>query len=142
VTLGEIQAVPDRLPRARRRAAIIAAAHDAAGGSHSLAEIDYLRLSRKHGLPEPTRQAVRRDAAGTRRYLDVYYEEWGVHVEIDGAQHNDPRQQWADMKRQNEIWIKGDRVLRFPAHLIRHRPADLFAQVRAALIAGGWRPDR
>lgn len=140
VSLAEVEAVLDRLPRARRRSVILAAAHDAAGGSHSLAEIDYLRLSRKHGLPEPTRQVVRRDAAGTRRYLDVYYEQWRVHVEIDGAQHNDPRQQWADMKRQNEIWIQGDRVLRFPAFLIRHDPADLFAQVRAALIAGGWRP--
>ncbi|GAA4702490.1 DUF559 domain-containing protein [Phytohabitans rumicis] len=142
VTVEEITAVLDRLPRARRRAVIAATALDAAGGSHSLAELDYLRLGRRYGLPEPSRQVVRRDASGKRRYLDVYYEQWGVHVEIDGAQHNDPRHQWADMRRQNELWIKGDRVLRFPAHLARHRPAELFAQVRAALIAAGWQPPR
>jgi hypothetical protein len=140
VTQEEILAVLDRLPRTRRRSVIMSAARDAAGGSHSLAELDYLRLSRRFGLPEPSRQVVRRDGSGRRRYLDVYYEQWGVHVEIDGAQHNDPRHQWADMKRQNELWIKGDRVLRFPAHLARHRPAELFDQVRAALIAAGWRP--
>lgn len=139
-TADEIHAVLARLPRARRRGVIAAAVNDAAGGSHSLSELDYLRLSRKYGLPEPTRQAVRRDAAGRRRYLDVYYEQWGVHVEIDGGQHTDPRHHWADMKRQNEVWIQGDRVLRFPTFLLRHRPDDLFGQVRAALIAAGWRP--
>jgi hypothetical protein len=90
----------------------------------------------------PVIAAAADDAAGgRRRYLDVYYEPWGVHVEIDGAQHNDPRQQWADMKRQNEIWTKGDRVLRFPAFLVRNRPDEVFTQVRAALEAAGWRPD-
>ncbi|MBF9128934.1 DUF559 domain-containing protein [Plantactinospora sp. S1510] len=140
VTVEEIGTVLDRLPKVRRRAVIATAARDAAGGSHSLAELEYLRLSRRYGLPEPSRQVVRRDAGGRRRYLDVYYREWGVHVEVDGGQHDDPRHQWADMKRQNELWIAGDRVLRFPAHLVRHRPEEVFTQVRAALSAAGWTP--
>lgn len=141
VTESDIHAVLSRLPRAHRRAVIAGAAEDATGGAHSLAELRYARLNRKYGLPEPTRQKMRLDSAGRRRYLDVYYERWGVHVEIDGSQHNDPRHQWADMKRQNEIWAKGDRVLRFPAYLVRHRPDEVFGQVRAALVAAGWRPD-
>lgn len=140
VTEPEILAVLQRLPRARRRGLITAVARDAAGGSHSLAELDYLRWNRKYGLPEPTRQAIRTDRSGKRRYLDVYYEEYGVHVEIDGGQHNDPRQQWADMRRQNDLWIAGDRVLRFPTFLARSRPEEMFAQIRAALMAAGWRP--
>ena len=80
------------------------------------------------------------DASGRRRYLDLYYEQWGVHVEIDGAQHNDVRAAWADMRRQNDLWIPGDRVLRFPAFAVRHRPAEVFAQVRAALLTAGWVP--
>ncbi len=63
-----------------------------------------------------------------------------MHVEIDGIQHADPLASWADMSRQNQLWIKGDRVLRFPAWLVRERPAEVIAQVRAALIAAGWRP--
>ncbi|MEO3748079.1 DUF559 domain-containing protein [Plantactinospora sp. B5E13] len=140
VSLAEIEAVLDHLPRARRRGLIATAAQDAAGGSHSLAELDYLRLNRRYGLPEPSRQTVRRDPDGKRRYLDIYYQRWGVHVEIDGSQHLDVGQQWADMKRQNEIWISGDRVLRFPAYLVRRRPDEVFGQVRAALVAAGWRP--
>jgi very-short-patch-repair endonuclease len=82
----------------------------------------------------------RTDAAGRRRYLDAYFEEWGVHVEIDGEQHDEAQARWADMRRQNDLWVAGDRVLRFPAWLVRRRPAEVFAQVRAALIAAGWRP--
>jgi very-short-patch-repair endonuclease len=140
LSLDEVDAVLHRLPRLHRRRLIALVAADAAGGSHSLAELDYLRHNRRFGLPEPTRQQIRTDASGKRRYLDVYYEEWGVHVEIDGGQHTHPQAQWSDMRRQNLVWIKGNRVLRFPAWLVRVRPAEVFDQVRAALIAAGWRP--
>ena len=76
---------------------------------------------------------MRRDSAGRRRYLDAYFDEWQVHVEIDGGQHLDPRQAWDDMRRQNELWIAGDRVLRFPAWALRADPARVISQVRAAL---------
>jgi very-short-patch-repair endonuclease len=140
ITEEEVAQVLGRLPRARRRSVIAEAAADAAGGSHSPAELDYLRRSRRQGLPEPSRQVFRVDASGRRRYLDLYYEQWGVHVEIDGAQHNDVRAAWADMRRQNDLWIPGDRVLRFPAYAVRHRPAEVFAQVRAGLLTAGWVP--
>ena len=52
----------------------------------------------------------------------------------------DVRQWWADMKRQNDLWVPGDRVLRFPSWAVRHRPDEVAAQVRAALLAAGWRP--
>jgi very-short-patch-repair endonuclease len=137
------RAVGERLSRVtneRRRTVITETVADAAGGAHSLPELDFLQLSRSAGLPEPKLQYLRRDATGRRRYLDAYYEKYGVHVEIDGVQHADPFLQWKDMERQNHLWIKGDRVLRFPAWLVRERPHDVIAQVRAALIAAGWLP--
>jgi very-short-patch-repair endonuclease len=133
-----VMAALDRLPNVPRRALIARTAVDAAGGSHSLAELNYLAMSRRAGLPEPTRQQVRRDAGGRRRYLDIWYDEYRVQVEIDGGQHLEVRAAWDDMKRQNDLWIAGIRVLRFPAWLVRSRPADVLAQVRAALNAGGW----
>jgi hypothetical protein len=142
VTLAEVGKVLGRLPKARRADLIAATAVDADGGAHSLGELDFLALSRAAGLPEPTLQKRRRDAGGRTRYLDVLYEPYGVHVEIDGAHHVDVRQAWADMRRQNDLWIKGERVLRFPAWLVRERPDEIIAQVRAALIAAGWRPER
>jgi hypothetical protein len=140
VGLTAVNRVLTGLPMIRRQSLIARTAIDAAGGAHSLAELEFLRLSRSAGFPEPKLQYVRRDATGRRRYLDAYYEKYGIHVEIDGVQHADPSRAWADMERQNQLWIRGDRVLRFPAWLVRERSAEVIRQVRAALIAAGWRP--
>jgi Protein of unknown function (DUF559) len=139
VTFNEVIDALAVMPRARRRELVRQTAHDCAGGSRSMSELDYLRLSRRFGLPDPTRQVIRHDANGHRRYLDALYEPWGVHVEVDGGQHTEAKEWWADMQRQNALWIAGDRVLRFPAWVIRERPHEVFAQVRAALVAAGWR---
>jgi very-short-patch-repair endonuclease len=130
----------DRLTRVRRRALIREAAEDAIGGAHSLPEARFVRELRRGGLPVPLLQVRRRDADGGVRYLDGYYEEWHLHIEIDGGQHLDVRAYWRDMRRQNALWIAGDRVLRFPSWAIRHIPDEVRAQVRAALLAAGWRP--
>jgi len=39
-----------------------------------------------------------------------------------------------EQRRQNDLWIKGARVLRFPAWLVREHPDQVIAQVRAALV--------
>jgi len=129
-----------RLTRVARRDVIVATINDAADGSESLSELDFLRLCRQNGLPVPTRQAEVRDAVGRRRYRDAYFEAWRVHVEIDGAQHMEVSNWWRDMRRQNEVWTAGDRVLRFPAWAVRNDPAGVAATVRAALVAAGWHP--
>jgi very-short-patch-repair endonuclease len=136
----EIHRVLDRMPRARRRALISDAARDAVDGAHAISEAAFLRLCRGAGLPSPALQVRRDDASGRRRYLDAYFSEYQVHVEIDGGQHLEVKSWWADMKRQNDLWVAGDRVLRFPAWAVRTRPDEVLAQVRAALIAAGWRP--
>ncbi|MEO3742786.1 hypothetical protein [Plantactinospora sp. B5E13] len=142
VGADDVHRVAQHRPTLRRRALILASADDARGGSESLAELRYFRAARRAGLPEPSRQHRRRDSSGRVRYLDVYYEQWGVHVEIDGGQHLDVRQQWADMRRQNEVWIGGDRILRFPAWLVRERPDEVVAQVRRRLARLTGAPDR
>jgi hypothetical protein len=140
VSTDEITEAMARMPVVRRRPLILATAADAAGGSHSLPEIEFLRGCRRARLPEPSRQVVRMDARGRKRYLDAFFEAYGVHVEVDGGHHTDVREWWADMRRQNQLWVSGDRVLRFPAFVIRNRPDEWIPQVRAALIAGGWKP--
>ncbi|MFF5176633.1 hypothetical protein ACFY2Q_01210 [Micromonospora sp. NPDC000316] len=138
VAADDLYEIVDRLPRVRRRRLILATAADAAGGAHSVAELDFLGLVRRAGLPEPTRQKIRHDSTGRRRYLDAYFEQWAVHVEIDGGQHVDPRAWWADMSRQNGLWVAGDRLLRFPSWVLRAHPDEILAQLRAALRAAGW----
>ena len=140
VTVAELREVVDALPRARRRALIVETLHDIAGGAQALSEIDFVRLCRRAGLPPPDQQCKRRDATGRWRYLDAYWRAFRLHVEVDGAHHMDVRHWAADMRRQNDVWIAGDRILRFPAWLVRSRPDEVAAQLRAALGAAGWRP--
>jgi hypothetical protein len=130
-----IEAV-DRSPRVRHRAALLAAVHDIAQGSHALSEIDFIRLCRAAGLPEPVRQAIRADRFGRRRYLDA---EWilpdgrRVVVEVDGALHLVARSWWDDQLRQNELAIGGDVVLRFPTVVVRCEPTRVVDQLRRIL---------
>jgi hypothetical protein len=134
----EITAVLRRLPRIPRTGLIVRTVADACGGAHSLSELDFLALSRQAGFPEPALQAARRDAEGRRRYVDALFEAYRVLVEIDGGQHLEVRRAWADMSRQNALWVAGVRVLRFPGWLVREHPEVVVAQVRAALRAAGW----
>lgn len=137
---GSMRAALGRLTRVSRRDVIVTTINDAAGGSESVSELDFLRLCRLNGLPVPSRQVVVRDAIGRRCYRDAYFEPWRVHVEIDGGQHMEIATWWRDMRRQNEMWTVGDRVLRFPAWALRNDPAAVAASVRAALVAAGWQP--
>ncbi|GIG75378.1 DUF559 domain-containing protein [Planosporangium flavigriseum] len=140
VSKEEIEAVAAVLTRSPRRALVLETTRYAAGGAHSLSEVDLVKLCRRFGLPLPDQQTERADASGRRRYLDAYWREWKVHVEVDGSFHLEVRTWWADMQRQNDLWIKGDRVLRFPAWVVAHRPDEVAAQIRAALCAAGWSP--
>jgi very-short-patch-repair endonuclease len=142
--VGAIDMAPvlARMTHVKRRRVIVAAVADAAGGAESVAEVDFARLCRQGRLPEPSRQVVRVDSAGRRRYRDVYFDDWRLHVEIDGGQHMNVRSWYADMHQQNEITIAGERLLRFPAWMIRHQAHEVIAQVRAALLAAGCAADR
>lgn len=123
--------------RDRRRALVHQVLLDLLGGAESLGEIDVARECRRRGLPEPTRQVLRR-ARGARYYLDVYWEEWGVVLEIDGIQHAWAENVVADALRHNAAALDRDVVLRLPLLGLRVQPEDFFAQVEQALRDAGW----
>ncbi|MEU4421342.1 hypothetical protein AB0F81_12010 [Actinoplanes sp. NPDC024001] len=133
VTPERLRAVLGRLPVLRRRRLIAATIADVEGGVGAHSEADFLTLCRRHSLPRPDMQEQRPDTTGRMRYLDAYWRAARLHVEIDGSHHMDVRQWSADMLRQNRIWISGDRILRFPAWLVRSEPAAVAAQLREAL---------
>jgi very-short-patch-repair endonuclease len=138
VTAAQVLEALAVTPTVGRRALIRSTLADIEGGAGALSEIDFVELCRRHRLPAPNLQERRRDADGRIRYLDVYWKPWRLHAEIDGAHHMDPEHWAADMLRQNEVWIRGDRILRFPAWLIRARPERVAAQLSAAFRAAGW----
>lgn len=124
-------------PRTRHRAILLSAVQDIAQGAAALSEIDFARLCRAAGLPEPVRQAVRVEPSGRRRYLDV---EWRTRngrrwvVEVDGALHLAAQRWWNDQLRQNELVIAGDRVLRFPSVVVRCEVPLVIDQLRRSLL--------
>jgi len=134
---AEVVEVLAVLPTVRRRRLMLTTLADIDGGAEALSEIDFVWLCRRHKLPVPDRQVHRTDSHGHRRFLDAYWPEHRLHVEVDGAHHMDAGQWAADMLRQNEVWIAGDRILRFPAWLIRANPAAVADQLRIALIRSG-----
>ena len=125
-----------RIRRDRRRAFIHQVLLDLLGGVRSLGELDFARECRRRGLPEPTRQVVRRGRHG-RYYLDVIWEAWGVVVEIDGIQHSWAVSLVSDALRQNDVTLQNATVLRLPLLGLRVAPDEFFDQIERALVAAG-----
>ncbi|MFI2105155.1 hypothetical protein ACH436_17830 [Isoptericola sp. NPDC019693] len=116
----------DRVGKVRHRRLMQLSLHDIEGGADALSEIDFARLCRARDLPEPARQAQRRDARGRYRYLDA---EWlladgrRLLVEIDGVGHLEVTRWYDDLMRDAEL-LPDERTvrLRFPAAAVRAEP--------------------
>lgn len=116
----------------RRRGFIRRIARDIADGAQALGELEFAEACRRRGLPEPTRQSLR-VLPGGRAYLDVYFEEYGLVVEIDGAGHLWGLGRVDDNLRDNAVVIDGDRVLRINVIGLRLEEGRCIDQVAAAL---------
>ena len=126
-----------RIKRDRRRRVVHDTILDLLDGARSLGELDVLRELRTRGLPPPSRQVLRRDKAN-RYYLDLYWEDYRLVVEVDGIHHAWATNVVGDALRQNSLVIDGDRVLRLPLLGLRLEPDAFFDQIEEALVAGGW----
>ena len=126
--------------RLRHRAVLIAAVRDMAGGPQALTGIDLPRVCRRHGLPPPSRQLLRPEPSGRRRYL---YAGWPradgrlVVAEVDGALQLSRRQWWAEPDRPPEVLAGGATMLRFASAVVRTEPRLVAAQLRRALQLPG-----
>jgi very-short-patch-repair endonuclease len=121
----------------RRRRLVHEVLLDLLGGARSLGEIDVARECRRRGLPEPSRQVLRQD--GPKRYfLDVFWDDWGLVVEIDGIQHTWAENVVGDALRQNAVSLQGLTVLRLPLLGLRTAREEFFDQIESALRSAGW----
>lgn len=121
-----------------RRAFIQTLVRDVADGAQALGELDFARLCRARGIPEPTRQVVRHGPRG-RIYLDVAWEEHGVVVEVDGAQHRQGLAITADNLRRNGLQLGGEIVLAIDLVGLRLETRAFLDQVQAALSVARFR---
>lgn len=106
---------------------------DVAGGAQSFAELDVGRLCAAYDLLAPTRQVVRVDKDGRRRYLDCVWilaDGRVVVLEVDGSFHAEVVAWWTDMKRERAVVIQGDTVLRCSSIELRLEPHDVMEDLR------------
>ena len=108
---------------------------DIADGAQSLGELDFAQMCRRHGIPPPDRQVLRRTARG-RVYLDGRWAGSRLVVEIDGAGHRVGLAVTDDNLRQNEVALGDDRVLRIDLVGLRVHEVAFMQQVRRALMPG------
>lgn len=122
------------------RALMLRTVDDLELGAQSIHELRFTRGLRRAGLPQPDRQVWRQHGDG-RWYLDASWEEYDLHVEIDGLAHRLVTQWVADIDRSNELEIhKSGCRLRIVGFLLLEQEAHVMDQVRRALLARGWCP--
>jgi len=80
-------------------------------------ETRFAQICRRHPIPQPIFQFPIDLDSGERVYLDAYWVDLKLAVELDGfAFHSAPREFRIDRRRQNAIQAAGIEVLRFTWH--------------------------
>lgn len=136
-TADRLLATRPRIRKLRNGAVFDWALGDIAGGAQSFAELDVGVHCERAGLAPPTRQAVRKDTDGRRRYLDC---EWElpdgriVVLEVDGSFHLQVGRWWQDMKRERAVVLSRSTVLRCASIELRLEPWVVMADLREAGI--------
>ncbi len=118
----------DPVPGRCRRAFVAQVVADIADGAHALGELDFARLCRRWGLPDPSRQVVRPGPRG-RTYLDARWDEVGLVVEIDGSQHRQGLAVSEDNLRRLALALQGEVVPAIDLIGLRLRIEELMRQV-------------
>lgn len=141
VRAADVRAVVLRLGPVRHRGLLLRTLDDVESGAHSVREVQFLTALRRAGLPLPQLQVVRQRAGG-RRYLDAGWEQYALHVEVDGLGHLQVGTWSSDADRTNELELSGPQEcrLRIPGFWLDEREGHALDQVRRGLLRGGWVP--
>ncbi len=108
--------------------------NDVAEGVRSALELSYLHdVERAHGLPVGQRQQVRR-----RTETDVWYEEFGLLVELDGKVGHIGRGRFRDMRRDNSATSDGLATLRYGHADVFGCACEVALEVGHNLALRGW----
>lgn len=92
------------------------------------------------GLPRPVAQHPVRVSTGLVLHPDLAWPEFRVAVEYDGQRHTDPDRMHLDRRRLDQLVEAGWLVLHVTGRRLRQEFPALVREIRAALVARGWRP--
>jgi REase_MTES_1575 len=102
---------------------------------HSVLEVDFRQLERKHGLPSSVSQYPVELRSGLRIHIDFAYPDEKLAIEIDSVRwHSGVRAIRWDNERQNLLVALGWRVLRFEWNDVLYKPALVASQILEALF--------
>jgi hypothetical protein len=138
VTPDDVLVAFERVRRHQRRRPLLEVLDDIRRGVHSMPELDFARLCRRHGLPEPTRQVKRRSSQGAA-FVDAAFEEYGVAVEIQGAGHAVLDRMMLDEVRFLDLALQGDVTIPVSTATLRLDPEPFMMGLARLLRARGWR---
>lgn len=91
------------------------------------------------GLPRPVAQHPVRLPTGLVLHPDLAWPRFRVAIEYDGHWHSDPDRLHTDRKRLNQLVAAGWLVLHVTSRRMHNDFPNVLREVRAALIARGWR---
>lgn len=137
VSVPEVAEQLERVRRHRFRRPLRAVIADIARGSESIGELDFVAMCRTRGLPEPSRQVRRRTPQGTI-YLDVYWEAFGVGVEVNGVGHSILTKVLSDELRLIDTQLRGETAVQVSVLTLRIEPEPFFERLRRLLRSRGW----
>ena len=139
VSVPQLRQALQARSRIRWRSLLTEALAEAQDGVMSPLERRYVRdVERAHGLP-PARRQVRRELAGGVRFLDNYYAEFRLCVELDGRASHPPEQKWADASRDNDNLFRDDvATMRFGLLDVTTRRCAQAARLAAFFLRRGW----
>jgi hypothetical protein len=136
-TEAHLLAAIDTRRRLRWRGELLTALTDLSEGAMSPLERQYVYgVERAHGLPAAKRQ-YKIVTDGLTRYLDNFYEDARLAVELDGRAAHPPERRWADSHRDNAHASIGIMTLRYNMLDCTQRACESAAQVAALLAARG-----
>ncbi|MFJ5545740.1 hypothetical protein [Micromonospora chalcea] len=92
------------------------------------------------GLPRPVAQHPVRVSTGLILHPDLAWPEFRVAVEYDGQWHSDTDRMHLDRRRLNQLVEAGWLVLHVTGRRLHKEFPALVREIRAALVARGWRP--
>ncbi len=134
-TADRLIATARQIRKLRHGAIFLPLLDDIAGGASRSQRSTSDACARVPGLAQPTRQAVRTDSDGRRRYLDC---EWQlpdgrlVALEVDGSFHLQVGNWWSDMKRERAVVLSRTTVLRCATIELRLEAWEVMADLRRA----------
>lgn len=127
----------DRIARHEFRTMLRAVLADIRLGAESLNELDFAHECRARGIPEPTRQSRRKLSSGSV-VLDVFWDKFGVCVEVNGAGHDALGVSMRDELRLADLQTQGDAALPLSVLTLRADPGPFFEALKRLLRSRGW----